>query len=87
MRPLEKGMYAESLAGHDKGRLYIVIEETGKCVILSDGRSHPLENPKRKKRIHIQPVYRIDDRLADKIMGQQTLNNTDIVNAIHARRK
>ena len=87
MRRLEKGMYATSLAGHDKGRLYIIIEETEKCVILSDGRSHPLENPKRKKRIHIQPEYRIADCLTDKIMGQQALNNQDIADAIQARRK
>nr|WP_027870578.1 KOW domain-containing RNA-binding protein [[Eubacterium] cellulosolvens] len=87
MRRLEKGMYATSLAGHDKGRLYIIIEENEKYVILSDGRSHPLERPKKKKRIHIQPEYKTADCLADKIMGQQALNNQDIADAIHARRK
>lgn len=57
MKELKRGMFARSLAGHDKGCLYIVLEADEKQVLLTDGRNRPLEKPKRKNRIHIQPDF------------------------------
>ncbi len=38
MKQLEKGMFARSLAGHDKkGKLYIIIEADEEFVSVSDG--------------------------------------------------
>ncbi|MBP5384941.1 MAG: KOW domain-containing RNA-binding protein [Lachnospiraceae bacterium] len=50
------GYLARSLAGHDKGTLYIIIEETDDHVMLADGRYKTLEKPKRKNRKHIQLI-------------------------------
>ena len=49
MKQLVKGMYARSLAGHDKGRLYIIIEANEIYVYLSDGKIRPLDKLKKKK--------------------------------------
>ena len=57
MKQRVKGMYARSLAGHDKGKLYIIIEADGAYVYLSDGRLRPLDKLKKKKLRHIQPDY------------------------------
>lgn len=51
-------MFARSKAGHDKGKLYIIMKTEGEYVYLTDGRLRPLARPKRKKWKHIQPVYR-----------------------------
>lgn len=46
----------ESLAGHDKGRLYVVLQTDGQYLSLVDGRIRTLQNPKRKKRRHVAAV-------------------------------
>ncbi len=55
MKELKKGMFARSLAGHDKGKLYIVLEVRERDVLLTDGDARPAERPKRKNRMHIRP--------------------------------
>ena len=50
-------MFARSLAGHDKGKLYIVSGMEGDRILLTDGRLRPAEKPKKKNRIHIQPDF------------------------------
>lgn len=57
MKPLEPGMYARSLAGHDKGQLYVIIKVEEPYVYLADGNIRTLNRLKKKKRIHIQPDY------------------------------
>lgn len=58
-----KGMMAWSLAGHDRGKLYVIIREEGDFVWLCDGRLRPLENPKKKRRKHTQIMKRIPAEL------------------------
>ena len=48
------GRTVRSLAGHDSGRLYIVLRTEGAFVFLSDGRLRPREGPKKKKIRHIE---------------------------------
>lgn len=50
------GQFVTSKAGHDKDTLYVIVEEDGDFVAISDGRLKPLERPKRKRRKHIQPI-------------------------------
>lgn len=57
MRELEKGMFARSLAGHDKGKLYIVLDAAEDRILLTDGKLRPVEKPKCKNRRHIQPDH------------------------------
>lgn len=50
------GCLARSLAGHDKDRYFIILEEDGEYVSLADGKSKTVAHPKRKKKKHIQLV-------------------------------
>ena len=50
------GMFAISKAGHDKGKLYIIIKEDEEYVYLADGRLKPTDSPKKKKKKHIQII-------------------------------
>ena len=53
---IEKGMLAKSKAGHDKGKVYVIYDVDETYVYLVDGRIRVLENPKRKKRKHVQVI-------------------------------
>ena len=46
------GKLAVSLAGHDKGSIFLVIREDGDVIWLADGISRLYQSPKRKKRKH-----------------------------------
>jgi len=50
------GYFAESLCGHDKGRLYMIVTEVGDRVGLCDGERRLLANPKYKKKKHVQMI-------------------------------
>lgn len=54
----ETGALVKSLAGHDRGRLYIIIEETEDSLFLTDGRLRPMEKSKRKKKKHVQVILK-----------------------------
>lgn len=61
------GKLARSKAGHDSGKIYVIIAENSAYVYLVDGRIRTLSRPKRKKKKHIQiihenyDVHNIDD--------------------------
>ncbi len=54
MNQIKKGMFARSLAGHDKGQLYVIWEYDETFVYLTDGRIRTLDRLKKKKRKHVQ---------------------------------
>lgn len=70
----ENGMLAKSLAGHDKGKIYVIISQDDRWVYLADGEIRKLENPKKKKKIHVQLIrrkYEIEE--ADDVRIKQIL--------------
>jgi ribosomal protein L14E/L6E/L27E len=82
------GMFAVSMAGHDKGRMYLIVKEEDGYVFLADGETRTIENPKKKKRKHIQPVKAgMDEVLAEKLKNRQTIYNEEIKFAIKVRAK
>lgn len=43
-----KGRLAFSRAGHDKGKLYLIVRQEGERVWLADGRTRSVQDPKKK---------------------------------------
>ena len=85
----KKGYFATSLAGHDKGRLYIIIEETAKqdgkdYVLLADGEIKTLDKPKKKKVKHIQVIHCMDKKIEELIVSEKPIRDEDIKCAIKA---
>ena len=65
-----------SLAGHDKGMLFFVIDTDGVYVSLVNGKERKLETPRRKKLRHVRLVLRPDSSVAVKIRsGDRVLNS------------
>lgn len=56
MERYEIGMLAKSKAGHDKGHIYVILKEDNAYVYLVDGAIRRMENPKKKKKKHVQII-------------------------------
>ena len=82
MERVKAGMFARSKAGHDKGKLYIIMKTEGKYAYLTDGRIRPLEKPKKKKIRHIQPEYRISSE-----QEPEKMSDDDIKRAIRLKER
>ena len=84
----EIGGFAVPKAGHDKGRLYVIVGyEEGKY-LLADGKLRTLERPRRKQKKHLEFIYVQDDLREMFSEGKRTVRNEDIKRAIklHAAR-
>ncbi|MDY5846541.1 MAG: KOW domain-containing RNA-binding protein [Bariatricus sp.] len=63
MERWEEGMLARSLAGHDKEKVYVIIKIDETFVYLVDGQQRKIDNPKKKKKKHVQLIrnrYELD---------------------------
>ena len=81
------GCLARSLAGHDKGRLYVILGEDGEYVILTDGRIRTVDRPKRKNKKHVQLQYPQDRTLEHELEGSGALSDEGIVKALERVRR
>ena len=61
MERCKAGMLARSKAGHDTGKVYVIIEVDDTYVYLADGSIRTLKNPKKKKKKHVQVICREHD--------------------------
>lgn len=58
MERCKAGMLARSKAGHDTGKVYVIIEVDDTYVYLADGSIRTLKNLKKKKKKHVQVICR-----------------------------
>ena len=49
-----------SLAGHDKGTLYVVVGESENKLLLCDGKNKLLKSPKSKNKKHLKEIGKVD---------------------------
>ena len=79
-----RGEYAVSLSGHDRGKVYIIIEENEKYLMLSDGKLKPLEKLKKKNPRHVQIVkkHTYNKEIIGKLERNEKLLNEEIKRAI-----
>ena len=85
MRKIESGMYAVSLAGHDKGKLYVIWKADERFAWLVDGKNWTQDCPKKKNFLHLQVDYARDELLAQKLDAGKVIYEEEIRGAI--RRK
>jgi len=80
------GMFAISKAGHDKGRMYLVVGQEKDLVLLADGKTRTMENPKRKNTKHIQIIKKDPEALlSEKLQNHHMIYNEEIKLAIKKR--
>ena len=77
------GWIACSLAGHDRNKIYIIIEETDEYVWLSDGDIRPVEKPKRKRKKHIQVIKKnMDEVLIEMLQSAKGAEANEAVKPV-----
>mgnify|MGYP004637027225 FL=1 len=71
LKQYERGQLVKSTAGHDKGIVAVIIAvESEEYVLLADGKTRPVNKPKRKKVKHIEPIGKtIESELLDACGG------------------
>ena len=68
----------KSTAGRDKGKFFFVLAEEEDVLLLADGKTRKLENPKRKKRKHTEFAARYQCRVAEKIRSDDKITNCEL---------
>ncbi|HIW80282.1 MAG TPA: KOW domain-containing RNA-binding protein [Candidatus Acetatifactor stercoripullorum] len=77
------GNFAFSKAGHDKGKLYVIVAEEQDYVYLCDGRLKKIDAPKKKRKKHIQIVNRrVGEELLAGLEKRETMLDEQIKYAI-----
>ena len=74
----------KATAGRDMGKLFFVLETEGEYLLLADGKTRRLENPKRKKRKHVELAGRSDCRVAEKLRTKEKITNSELRRALAA---
>ena len=77
------GKLAKSKAGHDKDQFYFIIQEDKEFVYLVDGKIKKVENPKKKKKKHIQIIHCYENvELTNRLLSSETITNEEVKYAI-----
>lgn len=58
MEKYKAGMLARSMAGHDRGKVYVIIDADDAYIYLADGKIRTLDRLKKKKKKHVQLILR-----------------------------
>ena len=76
--PFEVGRVVTSLQGRDRKRSFVVIgvPEEG-FVLMSDGRTHKLDRPKKKKTKHLRPSP-VKMETYQQLLTENRLKDSDI---------
>lgn len=77
---IRRGQVMRSLAGHDKGDFQTVLKVEGVFAYMADGKCRTLENPKKKKLMHLAPT--------GTVLGEESLaTNRQIRTALRIYRE
>jgi len=76
MFEIKRGMIVKSLAGHDKTKLYVILDVKAEYVYLTDGKLKTVDNPKKKRIKHVQPTLYVDKFIQETNSDQ--ISDSDI---------
>ena len=76
------GQIVFSKCGRDQGKPFIIVSIEEEYVYLVDGNLRKVDNPKLKKKKHIQPTLTINEWIKQKIIEENRLTNSDVRRAL-----
>lgn len=76
------GQFAYSKCGHDKQKMFIIVNVTDEYVYLCDGKTRKIEKPKKKKKKHIQIINEIDYNINCRLESNESVSNADVKKAL-----
>ena len=73
------GYLAISKAGHDKGKVFVIIAEENEYLWIADGKARTVLHPKKKKKKHVQIIKVLeDDHVIQSLKDGKTVKEEDI---------
>lgn len=76
------GQVVFSKCGRDQGKPFIVVSIEEEYVYLVDGKLRKVDNPKLKKKKHIQRTTQTIEWIKQKIIEENRLTNNDVRRAL-----
>ncbi len=71
------GQLVRSIAGRDKGQMYLVLKQEGTCLWVVDGAKRGVSSPKKKNRRHVQHCNKVAADFVAKLSGENILTIKD----------
>ncbi|MBE5749701.1 MAG: hypothetical protein E7346_02390 [Clostridiales bacterium] len=85
-KTLSVGDLVESIAGRDKGRIFLTVSIDNGYALIVDGRKRKVLSPKRKKLKHLKKVLTASEKqLAERIQNGESVGNERVYRAIKAK--
>lgn len=75
------GSFCLSKAGHDKGFIYLIVDQTDKRVFIADGKIKKSASPKAKNLKHLELLDYRDSKIDEKLENKK-LDDVEIRYAI-----
>ena len=76
------GQIVFSKCGRDQGKPFIIVSIEEEYVYLVDGDLRKVDNPKLKKKKHIQSTLVTNEWIKQKIMEENRLTNSEVRRAL-----
>ena len=77
--PILLGSTVISKAGRDEGRTFMVVQSLDdEYVLISDGETHKMLKPKKKKRRHLKPVCEPTNEIISRLTDGQPVFDHEI---------
>lgn len=77
-----EGSIVRSIAGRDKGGLFIVLSCEGDYAYLANGELRKVDRPKRKKLKHLQGTKAVSEFVQNKLAAQGKVTNSEVRKAL-----
>jgi large subunit ribosomal protein L14e len=79
---VKSGSEVRSIAGRDKGGLFIVLDVKDGYAYLADGDLRKTDRPKKKKLKHIQASGNVSEFIQNKLSKGQKVTNAELRKAL-----
>lgn len=79
---VKSGSEVRSIAGRDKGGLFIVLDVKDGYAYLADGDLRKADRPKKKKLKHIQASGNVSEFIQNKLLKGQKVTNAELRKAL-----
>lgn len=76
------GMVVRSIAGRDKGDIFLVLSREGEYAYLANGELRKVDRPKKKKLKHLQPSSKVSEFIQNKLAAVGKVTNSEVRKAL-----
>ena len=77
-----EGSIVRSIAGRDKGDLFIVLSREAEFAYLANGELRKVDRPKKKKLKHLQGTNAVSEFIQNKLETVGTVTNSEVRKAL-----